>query len=253
MNNSDKFCFKWDDFSENMRLTLTEVRNRSDFTDVTLVCEDGTQIEAHKLVLAGGSNLFRNILRLKKGPSFILYMKGMKGNQLESVIHFLYNGEVDIDQDDLNDFLTNSEELQLKGLVGLQESEFGKETRILDNCVDKKINTKTKENKHEIKIPTITKSESYEEVSETTVNLKKIKVAGIEDIDIKAREMIDTTGKNWKCTICGKEAMSQDAKGQLKRHTQVHMEGISYPCNLCGREYKYKNKLKFHQIKIHGK
>ena len=119
MNISNKFCFKWDDFTENMLSTLKEEKTLLDFTDVTLVCEDGTQIEAHKLILARGSTLLRNILRLKNGPSCIFYMRGIKGKQLEEVANFLYNGEVNIDEDDIDDFL-QAEELQLKGLVGLK-------------------------------------------------------------------------------------------------------------------------------------
>ena len=46
-------------------------------------------------------------------------MRGIKGKQLEEVANFLYNGEVNIDEDDIDDFL-QAEELQLKGLVGLK-------------------------------------------------------------------------------------------------------------------------------------
>ena len=45
-------------------------------------------------------------------------MRGIKGIQLASVVDFMYQGEVNIAQEDLDDFLTVADELQLKGLTG---------------------------------------------------------------------------------------------------------------------------------------
>ena len=250
MNISNKFNLKWGDFSENARSTLKEEQIIKDFTDITLVCEDGTQIEAHKLVLARGSTLFWKILRLKNGPSSIFYMKGIKGNQLDSVVSFLYNGEVEIEQDDLNDFLTMAEDFQLKGLIGLKESDFDKQTKVRpETYIDMKLSTKTKQPQNEMEIPAQIKSEPFIEDPVSLVNVERIKVAYL---DKKASEMIDKSSTNWSCKICGKEAISQDAKSNLKRHTQVHMEGISYPCNLCGKKYRSKQKLRHHEVKFHS-
>ena len=115
MNITNKFCLKWDEFSENICLTLSKDKTLEDFTDVTLLCEDRTQIEAHRLVLSGGSNLFNKMLRLKKGSSSIMYLRGLKSKNLTAVGDFLYQGEVNNDQDDLNEFLEIAEECQLKG------------------------------------------------------------------------------------------------------------------------------------------
>ena len=242
MNNSEKFHHKWDDFSENMRSTLKDDITLLDFTDVTLVCEDGTQIEAHKLVLATGSILLRNILRLKKGPSSIMYMRGMKSKELTSVVEYLYHGEVYVDQEDLNDFLSIARELQVKGLSGLEESEFGDQPKI-----NKNINM--------IGLPTKIKTEPFEEDFKLSVNVNGVNLSDSKDIEHKLYEMIDTTGKNWTCKICGKEARGEDVRirnRNLKRHTQVHLTGISYPCNQCGKKYRHKHKLKCHMVKYHS-
>ena len=252
MNNSDKLCFKWDEFSENMRSTLKEERHISDLTDVTLVCEDETQIEAHKLILARGSTLFSNLLRLKKGPSCIFYMKGIKGKQLEAVVDFLYNGEVNIYEDDIDNFLTNAEEFQLKGLIGLKESEFGKQKTLRENDIKIKIPTKSQEHPNEINTSTIIKPEPFEDEPVLFAPVKQVKVAGIEDMNKHTNEMIDKTGIKWKCKVCGKEASGSGSN--LKRHTQIHMEGNlpTYLCNICGKEYRSKEKLRCHEFKLHS-
>ena len=47
----EKLCLKWKDFRESVGSAFGELRGDKDFTDVTLVCEDGQQMEAHRVVL----------------------------------------------------------------------------------------------------------------------------------------------------------------------------------------------------------
>ena len=49
---SEKLCLKWHDFQDNVKSAFGNLREDSDFTDVTLACVDGHEIEAHKVVLA---------------------------------------------------------------------------------------------------------------------------------------------------------------------------------------------------------
>ena len=52
MNSSEKLCLQWNDFKESITFSFRELRDDRDFSDVTLVCEDGKEIEAHKTVFA---------------------------------------------------------------------------------------------------------------------------------------------------------------------------------------------------------
>ena len=49
---SEKLCLKWNDFQENTNVAFGSLRNDGDFSYVTLACEDGQQVEAHKVILA---------------------------------------------------------------------------------------------------------------------------------------------------------------------------------------------------------
>ena len=53
MQGSEKLCLQWNDFKENAALAFGKLRNKSEFSDVTLVSQDGEKIEAHKMILAG--------------------------------------------------------------------------------------------------------------------------------------------------------------------------------------------------------
>ena len=66
MNSNEKLCLQWNDFKENVTASFAQLRADSDLTDVTLACEDGQQIEAHKVILAASSPLFMDILKRNK-------------------------------------------------------------------------------------------------------------------------------------------------------------------------------------------
>jgi len=51
-----------------------------------------------------------------------LYLKGVKHEHLVLVLNFMYHGEVNVAQDELNSFLAVSEDLQVKGLTQSESS-----------------------------------------------------------------------------------------------------------------------------------
>ena len=57
MSTSEKLCLQWNDFKDNIISSFKDLREDKDFTDVTLVCKSGQQIEAHKVILASASPL----------------------------------------------------------------------------------------------------------------------------------------------------------------------------------------------------
>ena len=64
----EKLCLQWNDFKENVSSAFGDLRQDNEFTDVTLVCEDGQQMEVHKVVLLASSPFFLNILTKNKHP-----------------------------------------------------------------------------------------------------------------------------------------------------------------------------------------
>ena len=104
MASSEKFCLRWNDFESNISGSLRELREEKDFFDVTLACEDN-QLQAHKVIVSACSPLFRDILRRNPHQHPLVYLKGVKNKELHAVLNFMYQGEVNVAQDDLNTFL----------------------------------------------------------------------------------------------------------------------------------------------------
>jgi len=121
---SEKFCLKWNDFEANISSAFRELRDDKDFFDVTLACDE-EQINAHKVILSACSPFFRNVLKRNPHQNPLLYMKGVRFQDLVSVLNFMYHGEVNVAQEDLNNFLAVAEDLRVKGLTQNQAGGSG--------------------------------------------------------------------------------------------------------------------------------
>ena len=115
---SETLCLQWNDFKDNVKRAFGNLREDRDFSDVTLACEDGHQMEAHKVILAASSPFFRNLLVKNRHAHPMIYMRGLKSEDLSAIIDFLYCGEANVLQENLDTFLAlGLEELKLKGLL----------------------------------------------------------------------------------------------------------------------------------------
>lgn len=113
---TEKFCLRWNDFEANISGALQELRDDKDFFDVTVACEDD-QIQAHKVILSACSPFFRSVLKRNPHQHPLLFLKGIHYRELLSIVTFMYHGEVNVAQDELNSFLAAAEDLKVKGLT----------------------------------------------------------------------------------------------------------------------------------------
>ena len=103
---------QWKHHHETQACNLRSLWGSGEFLDVTLVCDDG-QVEAHKVILSSASPFLREILQ--RNP--LLYMRGTSKKDIESVLLFIYSGETQVSQDELESFLALAASLQIQGLV----------------------------------------------------------------------------------------------------------------------------------------
>ena len=129
---SEKLCLQWNDFKQNVNNAFGRLQNDKDFSDVTLACEDGQQIQAHKVILAASSPFFEDILQNIKHPQPLIYLKGFHSRVFASILDFLYCGEANVLQDPLplpllDPFLAIADDIKLKGLTGKKSSDIVEE------------------------------------------------------------------------------------------------------------------------------
>ena len=116
MSSNEKFCLRWNDFESNISVAFREIREEKDFFDVTLSVGD-RQVQAHKIILSACSPFFRGVLRNNPHAHPLLYLKGVAFTDLTAVLNFMYHGEVNVAQEELNSFLAVAEDLKVKGLT----------------------------------------------------------------------------------------------------------------------------------------
>merc|ERR1712204_77473 len=258
----EKLCLKWNDFQENAISAFGTLREDKEFADVTLACEDGSQVEAHRVILASSSPFFLNLLRRNKHPHPLIYMRGLKSEDLVAMIDFLYFGEANVYQENLDSFLAVAEELQLKGLMGSGAVEEVDETKKPD--LKKKATRpmqKRTYTKHEAPFPESYSSVDKVETSpplEGTVAVTDYTVAAdLQDLDDKVKSMmmfsenIVEGGKQGRariCKVCGKEGK----KDHIVHHIEAnHITGVSHTCNICGTTTRSRPAMRMHKQRNH--
>ena len=86
-------------------------------TDVTLITDDKHRIDAHRIVLCAGSAFLRNFLTSTANSHPFLYLKGIKGQNLQSILQFLYLGETNVSDLEIKDLLTVAKDLEITDLI----------------------------------------------------------------------------------------------------------------------------------------
>ena len=214
---SEKFCLKWNDFQSNVTKSFEAFRNDEHLHDVTLVSDDQNQATAHKIILSASSEYFNNIFNKNKISNPFLCLEGLSLRDLNNILDYIYYGEIQIYQEDLDRFLSMAQRFKIKGLVGADE---------------------------------VKKEENSEMLPDNTFNsvdnpIQKIDTTDLTEIDEKLFEnMEENSDRTWSCKICSKIL---PVRNNMKLHVETHVEGLSFPCNICGKVYRSRNVLRNHK------
>ena len=115
---TETFCLRWNDFATNTTRAFGLFRKEDFLQDVTLVGEDNHQVAAHKLVLSSCSEYFKNIFKKNKHSHPLVCLDGITSTDLDNILNYIYDGKVNIYQDDLDRFLKLAQRFKLEGLLG---------------------------------------------------------------------------------------------------------------------------------------
>ena len=247
----EKLCLQSNDFRENVSSAFGDLRQDKEFTDVTLVCEDGQQVEAHKVVLTSSSPFFQKLLGRNKHTHPLIFMRGVKFEDLLAIVDYLYCGEADVFQENLDSFLAIAEELQLKGLMG-------KTDEIVED-----LKYEGKATHHLPQFYADTKLQKASSNGETSRN--KIIRAGdnsalavpsnfcgdVDQLEEMIKSMMEKSENNVangrqkadRCKVCGKEDHGSHIKDQIEAN---HIKGIVLSCNLCEKTFRSTKALRRH-------
>ena len=245
---NEKLCLKWNDFQSLVQVSFGELRTDNDFTDVTLACEDQS-IKAHKVVLSACSPFFKKLLKTHSHPQPLIYMKGMRSSSLTAIIDFLYLGEANVFQEELDSFLALAEELQLKGLERNSEQEFPEDPTEKFN-IHSNVNEVNPKQNIQVRRTLHAKFENEANLQGTAMMTYQEKPKPNSLIEpatmAKIESMIEKRIDGNYCTNCGYTSKNP---GHMREHVEKHIKGLEYPCNSCNKIMRSSNTLRNHRIR----
>ena len=253
---SEKLCLQWNDFQENIKIAFGNLRDNTDFSDVTLACEDGQQVEAHKVILAASSPFFQKLLGRNKHPNPFIYMRGVKSEDLLAIVDFLYCGEANVYQENLDSFLAIAEELQLKGLTGKTDEKlevFEEDKKHLSSTLSH-VNSMIPKTPIERQAPN---RKILNQTENRTLAIPDNFSGDLEELEEKVKSMMEKSKNKYAngpqladvCKVCGKEGMGKNIKDHIEAN---HLEGIVIPCNLCDKTFRSRNGFRLHKRQYHN-
>eukprot|EP00092_Neocalanus_flemingeri_P038039 GFUD01041408.1.p1 GENE.GFUD01041408.1~~GFUD01041408.1.p1 ORF type:complete len:299 (-),score=62.60 GFUD01041408.1:57-953(-) len=282
----DKYELKSTEFGDNLSSYFRTLREDGDLFDITLACDDD-QLEAHKIILSASSVFFKSVIKRNPHSHPLLYLKGVKIDDLRPLLDFMYLGKTKVAQDHLETFLTLGKELGVKGLdrdeQTLDTEKTINEERNVDEYADIEKNAKLKmcrsprmksSKKSEIMNVNVKMEENAQTIlnfddSETGLEFGKtlFQNANIDEVltndsniteasDMSIHSDIDAQiesllvrvtnregCRGWQCSECNKYSKF---KANLKKHIEIHLEGLHFSCKYCDKVCKTRNSLNFH-------
>ena len=115
MSAEGNFVLRWDLHQQTVASTLQSMWKNDEFLDVTIASDDG-QINAHKFILSAASPFFQTVLKHNPHSHPLLYLRGTTKKDIQSLLDFIYSGEAQIHHEELDNFMSLANSLQVRGL-----------------------------------------------------------------------------------------------------------------------------------------
>ena len=255
---SEKFSLKWIDFQSNWTKSLSELRNDTESADVTLISDDKVKFAAHKILLSSCSDTFKFILK-GNTTNPLLFLSGVSSINLGFILDYIYYGEVNLFQEQLDSFLESAQNLEIKGLLGKNQECQEDSGNVNESCIQN-LNVQKQKNteyhhefNEESRLASINENPVVKEQRDTRRHSRDtmqfdVKPMTAEEIEMKTMELYQKVDGTWRCMAC---TYSSKYKADTRKHVETHLVGLSYTCPICNKEFKSKNSVQAHKSVLH--
>ena len=248
---SEKFNLQWNDFQSNILQTFRRIREDKDFLNVTLITDDEVQLEAHKVIMSASSSFLDNILKKSLHKHPMLFLSGINSKNLNLILEYVYLGEVQVIQEELQDFLSAASKLKIAGLSGvdpiepyavMQESE---EYVSIEEVVkiEPKLSTYCLEEDD-------LRDDQPEQKKKEKITVAKNPETGdtdMEHLNLTISEYTERiNSKVYMCKLCQKTAKDRT---NLGKHMEKHLDGLCFSCNGCQKQFRSRDSLRVHKCR----
>jgi hypothetical protein len=251
------FSLRWKVFITHLSSSLSDVFTENSFSDVTLVRDDLIQFQAHKCVLSASSPVLKKLLLNNPHSHPLIYLRGIKHQELESILQFIYLGEARFYEGKKDRFMEAVKDLEIKQLTECFMTAGNPFVDIEEHTDDENMSSMTSDqdisqiidNDNENKARSI--SRTYNTGGESGRRLYKCEECEAEfrsKTGLGHHTRTKHEGIVYSCNQCEYKATKQ---GHLKTHKQSCHEGVKYSCHQCKYQATHQSHLKSHQQSKH--
>ena len=252
-DNAEKFSLRWNNFQSNLSKTFSSLRSEDEFYDVTLVSDDQEMISAHKLVLSASSPYFKHILTRTKNSHPLLCLEGISSVEVKYILDYIYQGEVLLNQEELDRFVTVASRLKIEGLIvteeevkepqlppEIQPSVVKKPPASSSSIKQKRVKTEPSKSQS---FPNFTIEKNVLLPTESMQNFQNI--LAFSEVDQKINEnFYMNPNSSFTCSICG---LTKKRLSDIQTHVEHHLhQQVFLPCQSCGNTFKTRSLLSKH-------
>ena len=72
--------------------------------------------------------------------------------------------------------------------------------------------------------------------------------SSVADAKAAVNELVEKTEDGWMCRTCGKTAKTSS---DIRRHAEIHIDGLAFDCELCGQTFRSRNSVNYHKFSKH--
>ena len=267
-------------FQLNAASIVRTLSKDKDFTDVTIVCEDGVKFHAHKVIVSAASSLFKNGLIHSQHHLPIIFLPFVTGPYFEHIINYIYCGETSIPDKDVDKFLKTARMLKLTdfleknvvmnaaepnldmladvtNLMNAADSNLEMLPDLNSSFLDYLTNDAGAEQRPDLdrRIDDRLAAEELQNIQPTIIQTEPEELDEGDELQnvqptlIQAEpEQLDS-GK-FKCVVCAYEA---NYKGDVQKHYNAIHIRIPHRCPHCEKSYLHKTALSRHVKAKHSK
>ena len=270
----DSYNLNWAEFETYTSFTFKDLLTKQDFTDVTLACEDDETIQAHRVILSACSPVFNRILKKNTHSHPLIFLSDVTHSDLKAIINFMYLGQTNVAQENLQRFLKVATKFKVRGLTENNKGTVDAvsnaksvttEVDVLEECEDDDDvltpdvqdmldGSMVSESDHVSGALAIKREEdassgyylgSPDEHNEFDSSYK---IANVGSLPRHAPVMMDEENK-FPCDQCDYKATYAC---NLTSHKRTVHEGVFFYCNLCAYKSSRKDRLNKHFLSKHG-
>ena len=197
-------------------------------------------------MLSACSSFFKGIIKKNSHTNPLVYLCGVDSKNLGFILDYIYQGEVQIYQEQLDPFLNIAQKLKIEGLISSNQEQPDEPDIKADHTeMEDSLNFSQPENMF---IKPSPKRNFKKQDTPIAKSVGTFPISDMSEVDQKIEELAEKIDGVWTCKACGK---TSQRRRDLGWHIETHLENLSFPCQQCDKTFRSSNTLNSHYSRFH--